>query len=175
MSQQDKIFDRERHANREDLAGEHIIGDMGQLICLLVFLGVWIIDNFFLKISIILANPISLVIRIPLGIGIFIIAGWLARSGLRVVFGEVRQEPRVIREGVFSIVRHPIYLGAMLVYLGLLVFSFSVAAAFIWVVIIGFYYFLCRHEEKLLTTKFGDDYTTYMREVPMLLPRLRGK
>jgi protein-S-isoprenylcysteine O-methyltransferase Ste14 len=175
MSQQEKIFDRERHAGREDLAGEHKIGDLGQLILLLIFLGVWITDTFFLKFSIILANPISLIVRVPLGIGILLIAGWLARSGLRVVFGEVRQEPGVIREGVFSLVRHPIYLGAILVYLGLLIFSFSIAAALIWIITIGFYYFLCRHEEKLLTAKFGDEYTTYMREVPRLLPRLWDK
>ena len=171
MPQQEKIFDRERHARREDLAGEHKIGDMGQLILLLIFLGVWIADTFFLKFSVILADPTSLIIRILLGIGILMVAGWLARSGLSVVFGEVRQEPQVIREGVFSIVRHQIYLGAILVYLGLLVFSLSIAAALIWVAIIGFYTFLCRHEEKLLIAKFGDDYTTYMCEVPMLLPR----
>jgi len=171
MPQQEKIFDRERNASREDLAGEHIIGDMGQLVLLLIFLGVWITDTFFLKFSIILANLTSLMIRIPLGIGILMVARWLARSGLSTVFGEVRQEPRVIREGVFSIVRHPIYLGAILFYLGLLVFSLSITAALIWVVIIGFYTFLCRYEEKLLIAKFGDDYTTYMCEVPMLLPR----
>ena len=175
MSQQEKIFDRERHAHRDDLAGEHKIGDLGQLIFLLIFLGVWITDTSFLRFSIILANSISLIIRIPVGIGILLIAGWLARSGLRIVFGEVRQEPGVIREGVFSIVRHPIYLGAMLVYLGLLVFSFSITATFIWIIIIVFYCFLCRHEEKLLTTKFGEEYRTYVREVPMLLPRLRKK
>lgn len=175
MSQQEKIFDRERHVDREDLAGEHKIGDMGQLIFLLIFLGVWITDTFFLKFSIVLTSSISLVIRIPVGIGILVIAGWLARSGLSIVFGQVRQEPRVIREGVFSMVRHPIYLGAILVYLGLLVFSFSIAAALIWVVIIGFYYFLCRYEEKLLTAKFGNDYTTYMGQVPMLLPRFWRK
>jgi protein-S-isoprenylcysteine O-methyltransferase Ste14 len=122
MSQQEKIFDRERHAGRQDLAGEHKIGDMGQLVFLLIFLGVWITDTF-LKFSIILAPPLSLIIRIPLGVSILLIAGWLARSGLRVVFGEVRQEPRVIHEGVFSLVRHPIYLGAILAYLGLLVVS----------------------------------------------------
>jgi len=171
MPKQEKIFDRERLANREDLAGEHIIGDMGQLILLLIFVGVWMTDTFFLKFSIILANLTSLTIRIPLGIGILMVAGWLVRSGHRVVFGEVRQEPRVIREGVFSIARHPIYLGAILFYLGLLVFSLSITAALIWLIIIRFYIFLCRYEEKLLTAKFGDEYTTYMREVPMLLPR----
>ena len=165
MPHQQKIIDR------EDLAGEHKIGDMGQLILLLIFLGVWMTDTFFLKFSVILADTMSLIIRIPFGISILVVALWLARSGLNIVFGEIRQEPRVIHEGVFSIVRHPIYLGAILFYLGLIVFSLSIMAALIWVVIIGFYTFLCRYEEKLLIAKFGDDYTAYMCEVPMLLPR----
>jgi protein-S-isoprenylcysteine O-methyltransferase Ste14 len=171
MSKQEKIFKEERYAHREDLAGEHRIGDIGQLIFFLTFLGVWIMDTFFLKFSTIHASRASLLICIPAGIATLLVAGWLAISGLKIAFGEVRQEPRVIREGVFSIVRHPIYLGAILVYLGLLVFSLSITAALVWLIIIRFYVFLCRYEEKLLIEKYGDDYIAYIHKVPMLLPR----
>jgi len=78
----------------------------------------------------------------------------------------------VIRKGVFSIVRHPIYLGAILFYLAMLVFSFSLVAAFIWVGVIIFYFYLCKHEEKLLTEIFGKDYEKYKSEIPMLVPRI---
>jgi protein-S-isoprenylcysteine O-methyltransferase Ste14 len=148
IPQQEKIFDHERISNRDDLAGEHKIGDLGQLILLLIFLGVWITDTFFLKFSVVLTNPLSLIIRILLGIVILVIASWFEKSGLNIAFDEVREVPRIIHEGIFSIVRHPIYMGSILVYLGFLVFSISVTAAIIWVVIIGFYYYLCRHEEK---------------------------
>jgi len=40
-----KVF---RH--RDDLAGEHRLGDAGQLILFLVFMAVWITDSFFLNI-----------------------------------------------------------------------------------------------------------------------------
>lgn len=31
---------------------------------------------------------------------------------------------------------------------------------------------ICKYEEKLLVARFGDDYKSYMRDVPMLFPRL---
>jgi len=59
--------------------------------------------------------------------------------------------------------------------LALLVFSFSLCASLVWVVIIVFYIYLSRHEEKLLIEKFGDEYKRYMKQVPMFLPRLRKR
>ena len=173
MNEDRRKFDAEYQMKREDLAGEHRLGDMGQIILFLMFLAVWIMDTFFLRYSVVATSRSFLFIRIPIAIVILCIAGYLAKSGLEIVFGHVRDEPRVIREGVFSLVRHPIYLGAILLYLGLLVFSPSMFAAMIWTIIIAFYYYISRYEEKLLIEKFGNDYKEYMREVPMLIPRLK--
>jgi len=175
MKEENKKSRLKYGAKREDLAGENKLGDLVQLLLFLIFLTVWILDSFFLKYSIIAASPNLLFIKIPLGIGILFIAGYLAKSGLGIVFGQIREKPRVIREGVFSLVRHPIYLGAILLYLGLLVFSLSVLAAIIWVIIIVFYIHISRYEEKLLLEKFGSDYEEYVKEVPMFIPRLKRK
>jgi len=40
-----------RHKNREDLAGEHKWGDMGQLVLLLMFISAIIVDLYFLEFS----------------------------------------------------------------------------------------------------------------------------
>jgi protein-S-isoprenylcysteine O-methyltransferase Ste14 len=168
--EKERIF--KRHENRKDLAGEYALGDLGQFILLVVFLGVWITDSFFLKFSMQFSDYAPLSIRIPLAVVILIIAGYLARKGLTAVFSEVRETPIVIRKGVFSIVRHPIYLGAILTYLALLALFFSLTSLFVWVVIILFYIYLCKHEEKLLIAKFGSDYEQYKLKTPMLLPRL---
>ena len=146
--EREKIF--KKHEEREDLAGEHTLGDIGQIIFLLIFLIAWIIDSFFVEFSDQFSDYAPLYIRISLAIIILITAGYLAMQGLTIVFAKVREKPIVIRKGVFSIVRHPIYLGAILCYFSMLVFSFSLIAAFIWVVIILFYLYLCKHEEKLL-------------------------
>jgi protein-S-isoprenylcysteine O-methyltransferase Ste14 len=166
----EKIF--KKHENRKDLAGEHVLGDLGQIVFLVIFLAVWITDAFFAGYSTQFSGFAPLYIRIPAAVAIMMTAGYLARQGLTIVFAEVRAEPIVIRKGVFNIVRHPIYLGAILFYLSVLVALFSIAAASIWVVIILFYIYLCRHEEKLLMAKFGKDYQRYMSEIPMLLPKL---
>lgn len=170
--EKEKIF--KSHSDRNDLAGEHFLGDLGQVIAFLIFLVVWITDSFFLKLSNQFSDFAPLYLRIPLAIIVLIAAGYLAKRGLTIVFSEVREKPGVIRKGVFSIVRHPIYLGSILFYLSALVLFFSIAAACIWVFIILFHIFLCKHEEKLLLMKYGKDYEQYMSETPMLLPKIIG-
>jgi protein-S-isoprenylcysteine O-methyltransferase Ste14 len=170
-----KILDRKIHENREDLVGEHTFGDMGQVILLLIFLTVWIADSFFLHYSTFLSNYVSLWVKIPMAAIILVIAGALAWEGMKIVFGETREEPAVIRKSVFNLVRHPIYLGAILAYLGLIILTLSLVAIVVWIIIILFYHFISRHEEKLLLEKFGKDYEDYMREVPMWIPRLIRK
>ena len=162
----------ERDSDREDLVGEHPLGDMGQIVLLLVFLVVWAADAFFFHYSTFSTIHFPVYMRGLAGLTVLCVSGWLARNGLKIVFGEKRERPCVIRKGVFGLVRHPIYLSAILLYLGLLILSLSLIAAIIWLVTIAFYYYISRHEEKLLVAKFGQDYAVYMREVPMLIPRL---
>ena len=165
--QKEKIFSR-RHKNRDDLAGEHKLGDIGQLVLLFVFILTIIVDIYFLKISNNFSQLLSLWIRIPLGLIIIFIGGVFAIRGLKIVFNETREEPRVIKEGVFGIVRHPIYLGSILTYLGFLVFSMSIIGVAVWLIIVLFYYFISIYEEKLLLQKFGNEYRNYMEKVPMM-------
>lgn len=163
------------HHHRDDLSGEHKIGDAGQLILAIIFVGVWIADSFFLKYTTIFSPYIPDYVKIPVAVILFALAGYMAFTGLSIVFGKVREKPAVIREGVFGVVRHPIYLSEILVYLGFLLMSLSLACVFIWIIIIVFFYYISRYEEKLLLVRFGDEYRQYMKEVPMWFPRLKLK
>ncbi len=157
-------------AHRKDLAGEHRLGDIVQLIFLVIFLAVWALDSFLFHYTTFLSESIPWFIRFPAGTVILVFAFGLARSGLRVVFREERETPHVITKGVFSYLRHPIYLGAILLYLGMITFTLSLASAALWIIIIVFYRFISHYEEKLLVQMFGDEYREYMKKVPMLLP-----
>jgi protein-S-isoprenylcysteine O-methyltransferase Ste14 len=159
----------------DDLTGEHTAGDAGQIILACLFAATWIADTFFFKVTTFLNLYVPLYIRIPFGIVLLGIAGTLARKGLTIVFGEEREKHGVIRKGVFNVVRHPIYLGEILFYLGLLFLSMSLTAAMVWILAIGFLHYISCYEEKLLLSRFGEEYKRYMREVPMLIPRLRKK
>ena len=158
---------------RDDLAGEHAFGDAGQLIFALLFLGIWIADSFYLNYTTQLNDIVPALFRNPIGILLLCLSVYCAWSGLRIVFGEVRETPLVIRKGVFNVVRHPIYLSEVLLYLGLFMLSMSLAAGAILLGAAAFLYYLSRFEERLLLKRFGDDYRLYMRDVGMWVPRLR--
>ena len=170
MTAEDKLK-RKGHGDREDLIGEHPAGDAGQLILAVIFLAVWVTDSFFLRYTTFLSGYIPLPIRVILSAAVLSLGGYLAKKGHDIVFGQIREKPGVFREGVFGLVRHPLYSGAILFYIGLLFLSPSMAAGAVWLVIIAFYVYIARHEEKLLTGEFGEEYREYMRDVPMLLPR----
>ena len=95
------------------------------------------------------------------------------QSGLKIVFREERSKLVVIRTDVFSLVRHPIYLGPMLLYLGFIILSMSVIAFGIWIIIIVFYVYISRYEENILIDKLGEEYEQYMHDVPMFIPKIR--
>ena len=161
------------HEHRPDVAGEHRFGDLFQFLLVIIFICADGIDHFFLKTSTILSPYFPIWVRIPFSILILWLAWYLAIGGLRTVFGEIREKPVVVNQGVFSQTRHPIYLGGILMYLAALVLTLFMTAAIIWVFIILYYGFLAYFEEKLLIEKFGDEYRLYMQQVPMWIPKPR--
>ena len=167
--------EREVRKHRDDLIGEHKLGDAGQAMLACLFFIVWIADSFFLNHTTILNSIVPLGVRLPVGIILLVLSAYLAKTGMSIVFGEKRQKPVVLRKSVFGFVRHPIYLSEILLYSGLLMMSMSLAAALVWLIAVGFLTYLSRYEETLLLEYFGDEYRQYMREVPMWIPRLRRK
>jgi protein-S-isoprenylcysteine O-methyltransferase Ste14 len=170
-----KRYSRKELRERKDLVGEHPLGGIGQIVIELAFSVTWGVDTFFLNHSTFLNDTLPFTIRLPLAVVVLVMAGYLSRTGLNIVFGETRVEPAVIRKSVFSIVRHPVYLGEILLFLGLLLLSVSLAALLIWLVAIVFLVFAARYEEKLLLQTLGDSYRQYMQDVPMWIPRLRRR
>lgn len=164
-----------RHRHRDDLTGEHALGDAGQAALACLFAGVWAVDTWFLGYTTFLNQVVPLWWRLPLGIVLLALSGYLALTGLAIVFGEERQQPAVIRKSVFGVVRHPVYLSEILLYIGLLMMSLSLAATAVAVVAMAFLHRISRYEEQLLVARFGKEYERYLRDVPMWLPRLRRR
>jgi protein-S-isoprenylcysteine O-methyltransferase Ste14 len=161
-----------KHKGRPDLIGEHRIGDAGQAVFAVLFGLVYVLDSFFLNFSTFLNDYVPNTIRVTAGTIVLIVSGLLSFSGMRIVFDEVREKPEVIRKGVFSIIRHPVYVGEILLYLGLICFSLSIASMVVWLLATIFLYKISRYEEKILLEHFGEEYRVYMKEVPMWLPRI---
>ena len=166
---------KKKHHHHKNLTGEYFAGDAGQIILALLFAAIWITDSFFLEHTTFLNQYIPPAIRIPVGLVFLIISGYLSKKGLSIVFGKNREKPGVIRESVFNIVRHPIYLSEILLYFGLLILNISLASAIVWIIGIAFLHYIARYEESLLLARFGKEYEQYIKEVPMWIPRLRKR
>jgi len=163
-----------RHPGHEHLTGEYRWGDILQIIWLVLFLGIWISDSFVFHFSDHLAEHM-VYLRLSFSLLVLIAAWQLSRNGLKAVFGTPREKPQVIDNGVFRFVRHPIYLGAILFYLGMVLITASLASAVFLLFIVAGYYLLSRYEERILTEAFGQEYLNYMKKTGMLFPRLSRK
>ena len=151
--------------------GEHPFGDAGQLILLAVFLIVWVSDSFYLHWSTFLANWIPHPARSGLLYVMLIMVAILVWTGRFVIIGKERPD-HVVNTGPFHYVRHPLYLAALLGYIGTAISSFSLYSFVLLIPIIIFYNYIASYEEKLLEAKFGEAYREYERKTGKWLPRL---
>src|SRR4051794_28751015 len=81
-----------------------------------------------------------------------------------------RQRPRLLREGIYAVVRHPRYLSAGLGVAGnALVINYAGFYFLLVFVILPLGYLLLLLEERELIGRFGDAYRTYQQDVPQFV------
>jgi protein-S-isoprenylcysteine O-methyltransferase Ste14 len=118
-------------------------------------------------------NDVVLFLGNALGL-LMIALGILGRLWCTLYIGG-RKANELQRTGPYSIVRHPLYVGSLLMTMGFAVMTVNPLALIImlayfavqYAVTIGF-------EEKVLAAKFGEDYRDFERTVPRFIPRLSG-
>ncbi len=152
--------------------GEHPYGDLGQIIILLLFLAIWILDSFVFRYSTFLSPHVPIYIRLIFAGLLLVLAIYLVRSGHRAVSDEALSSPRLLTDGAFSRVRHPLYLAALLFYLFLITLTLSLISLLLFVGVFTFYNTIAAYEEKFLEKEFGQDYSDYRKKVPKWIPRL---
>jgi protein-S-isoprenylcysteine O-methyltransferase Ste14 len=73
--------------------------------------------------------------------------------------------------GIYSIVRHPLYVGNYLMWAGILIFTFNIYFMIIASLLFWLYYErIMFAEERFLERKFGNDYLDWSKKVPAFLP-----
>jgi protein-S-isoprenylcysteine O-methyltransferase Ste14 len=83
-------------------------------------------------------------------------------------------DQQLVTHGPFAYVRHPMYLGILLVGWGGLLLYRTWTFAF---VLLHFpaLWIRARREEQVLAAEFGEQWAAYIQRVPAWLPRLRMK
>ncbi len=84
---------------------------------------------------------------------------------------QVKSKQELVTSGIYKFIRHPIYAGVILGFIGgeLVAKSYLV---FIVLILIPAAYHQAELEEKLLIRHFGEDYKKYMKRSKMLIPYL---
>ena len=82
---------------------------------------------------------------------------------------------RLIKTGLYSLVRHPQYFGIILITIGLNVMVLTIGSnqlelIFLWLVQVAGYMILAKYEEKHLEKEFGEQFRRYKATVPFMLP-----
>ena len=78
----------------------------------------------------------------------------------------------LVTDGIYTVVRHPQYLGFMLVTLGQFLVWPTIATAILWPVLALLYYRQAKREEAMLIEKFGERFREYANKTPMFLPKI---
>jgi protein-S-isoprenylcysteine O-methyltransferase Ste14 len=93
---------------------------------------------------------------------------------LRKAFTIMSEARLLIRKGIFSIVRHPLYTGHFIMFFGYLMFHLYWYTCVLYILFISGQYVRARIEENKLMRLFPE-YADYMRTTGMFFPRLSGE
>ena len=103
---------------------------------------------------------------------IFIGGGFILISAAWRVLYDAQQRRALATTGPYSYIRHPQYVGFILVMFGFLVQWPTLLTLAMFPVLTVMYVKLAKHEEREALVEFGDAYKSYAKNVPAFIPRL---
>jgi protein-S-isoprenylcysteine O-methyltransferase Ste14 len=109
-----------------------------------------------------------------IGFGLNLAGGILIVRGWREIHSRywAVSKGELVTDGIYSLSRHPQYVGFILMTLGLLVHWATLPLLIMWPILVVQYYKCARREEVEMEEEFGDEYRAYKENVPMFLPSL---
>ncbi len=98
-------------------------------------------------------------------------AGFLLISAAWHVLFAAQKAGRLATSGPYSYVRHPQYVGFVLVLLGFLIQWPTILTLVMFPVLVVMYVRLARREEREVGAEFGETYDRYATQVPAFIPQ----
>ena len=142
---------------------------------LIAFLSMWFWDWFYFIFRPTEIQPILFISGLVLGA----LGFWITMAASKVIsvstVADMRTDrlPELITDGLYSRIRHPLYLATILVLGALaLIYPFGQVITFSFGLIA--YTFIGAYlEERKLIAHYGDEYKNYKKQAGFILPRLR--
>ncbi len=73
---------------------------------------------------------------------------------------------KLVETGIYGVIRHPIYLSLVYVFIGFALISQHPVSVFFGLTMTPLCYYFMIEEEKLTIEKFGEEYIQYKEKVP---------
>jgi protein-S-isoprenylcysteine O-methyltransferase Ste14 len=105
---------------------------------------------------------------LSLGLGLYLLA-----KSHQAIFGKASSQSRLMDSGVYSWVRHPMYLGILLFCLAFFFFIPSLFSFGVWLAFFLLYNKMTAYEENDLIRVLGKEYIDYQKRVPKWVPRIK--
>jgi protein-S-isoprenylcysteine O-methyltransferase Ste14 len=83
----------------------------------------------------------------------------------------VKKDHELIRKGLYRWIRHPIYTGILLSFIGTAMIMGHLRGWLGLLIVWATFYFKARREERFLRQEFGDGFEEHARHTGMFLPR----
>jgi len=156
--------------HQHGIGEEHKHSHLIQIGSLIVFFIIWSLDSFVFKFS----EAFTPQIILPLRLGLFsitlLIALYLIKTSHDVVFDE--KVASTITKGVYAYVRHPMYLGTLLIYISFIFLTISLISLAPFIVVFFLYNMIVGDEEKDLERILGQEYADYKKQVARWIPKI---
>jgi protein-S-isoprenylcysteine O-methyltransferase Ste14 len=108
---------------------------------------------------------------------VFLVVGWmlayLANKAITRNWSpsiEKTEEQRLVKSGVYAIVRHPLYLSGLLILIGTNIYFGSTWAWLGTILILMVTLYRIPKEERQLEIKFGQEYVVYKQQTKAIIP-----
>lgn len=111
----------------------------------------------------------------PFHLASFVLIGggfWIISAGWKLLHA-AQQKHKLATGGIYARMRHPQYVGFILVMFGFLLQWPTLLTLAMFPVLVVMYVRLARHEEQDALREYGDEYRRYMARVPGFFPHLR--
>lgn len=103
---------------------------------------------------------------------VFILGGFLLLASAWKTLYAAQREHRLATRGLYARMRHPQYVGFVLIMFGFLLQWPTLVTLAMFPVLVFMYGYLARKEEADMERQFGDAYRQYADRTPRFLPRL---
>jgi protein-S-isoprenylcysteine O-methyltransferase Ste14 len=103
---------------------------------------------------------------------VLIFGGFILLAAAWRVLYAAQRERRLATGGVYARIRHPQYVGFVLIMFGFLLQWPTLVTLVMFPILVFMYVKLARHEEREALAEFGDEYRRYMQHTPAFFPRI---